>query len=179
MSKVLLWLKSYWVYLVPLVGVLFLIPLLKKWFGGDGSQDRSGSDYLADQLPDEVKGVIVGSDGLEYFRYGNKRVRLTEGNKAKVVQYVDLLYQYLSVNTNSMADWLLNDALHFYTGEVQMALNDYNRWNGNQVTWMHYFAYVWLVLHDVPFLDYLKSKMDGEGYDATRCNVPYLGYFYY
>lgn len=179
MARVFEFFKKNCFFLVSLVLFFLLFPKVKKEIFGDGSDDNSASDYLGGNIDQVNKGVIVGSDGEEYFRYGNKRVRLTTGNKAKVVEYVNMLYMYLSNNTNSVYDWVFDDDLHFYTPEIQATLNDYKRWCNNQETWLHYFAYVWIELHSIQFLDYLKIQLDAEGYDATRTNVKNLNLFYF
>lgn len=171
-----------WLLLAAVALVLFWdkIKSLFEHTIEDDMSNNSGSTYLGDQVNQDEKGPYIGEDGLEYFRYGKKKVRLTDTAKGQVVQYVNLLYEYLSHNTTSLMDWLLDDGtIHFYTGEIQATLNEYCKRVRNQETLIHYFAYVWIQLYSVNFLDYLKSKMDAEGYQATQTYVPMLGMFYY
>ena len=187
MDKIFNFFKQNWQYLIFVLVVLLLFwDKVKEGFqkifnptARDDANDNSSSNYLGGQISPNDKGIKVGADGEEYFHYGNKKVRLTSGNKAKVVDYVNTIYMYCQSNTTSLADWFWNSDLHFYTGEIQATLNDYNSWCSRQETWLHYFAYVWLDLHSVQFIDYLKCSMDAEGYDATKYYVSNLSQFYF
>lgn len=187
MGKILSFFKSNWHFLLVFFVVVSIFwEKIIDWFKSifnpdarDEADDDSPSDYLGSQCEKENKGVKVCEDGLEYFYYGKKRVRLTVENKAVVANYCTVVFNYMASNTNSITDWILDDTLHFYTGEIQATLNHYLDWCQEQETWIHYFAYVFIQLHTVQFLDYLRASLDAEGYEATSHYVKPLSLFYY
>lgn len=185
MEKILSFLKSNWKYLIPIILLIVLFfSKIKDFFASvfnPSPQDRdtnlSGSDYIG--LSDDEKGIFVDSDGREWFRYGKRKVQINDIVKSKVVQGCDLVYNYVSSNAIDFIEWLTDDTTHFYKSEIISILKQVCLYCNNNETWIHYFAYIWLELHNVPFIDYLKSCVSAEDYEQICKEVPKLNLFYY